>query len=151
MAANAPFSSVMLLVDGTDAAVRAADYAIDLCRFAAARLIAVAVVDTETLRNLLSSRIMVEAEMKEFEAELRLSFEKHLRNVQQAASDRNVTAQTVLLKGSTHSAVLEEIRRRKPDLLVMAGYSSSLLKRDLAARERQLVLDEATLPVLLVR
>ena len=151
MAAKSPFSSVLLLVDGTDAAVRAADYAIALCQFAGARLVAVAVVDTETLRNLVSSRIMLEAEMKEFEAELRLSFDRHLRNLQLAASDRNVQIDTLLLRGSTHSAFLEEIRRRKPDLVVMAGYSSSFLKRDLAARERQLVLDEATAPILLVK
>jgi len=67
MADKGPINAVMLMVDGTDACLRAAEYAVRLCSFAKARLMAVAVVDTETLHGLLSTRIMVEAEMKEFE------------------------------------------------------------------------------------
>jgi len=151
MAAKAPFSEVLLMVDGTDASLRAAEYAVELCRFAQARLAALAVVDTETLRNLLSTRIMVQVEMEEFEAELEASAEKQLKRVSQMASDSKVKVETIMMKGTTHTAFLEEESRRSPDLIVMGGYTSSILKRDLPARERQRVMDESATPILLVR
>jgi len=151
MAEKRPITHVLLMVDATDASLRAAEYRVRLCRHLGAKLTALAVVDTETLRSLLSSRIMVQAEMQDLEAELQSSAEKRLKNVAQLGSDHKVKIETVLMKGSTHGAFLEEVRRRRPDLIVMGGYTSSVVKRDLPARERQRVMDDTQVPILLVK
>ncbi|MGB3086789.1 MAG: universal stress protein, partial [Phycisphaerae bacterium] len=68
--AKSPVNHILIVADGTEESFNAADRAIDLARALGARLTALAVVDTETLRQLLSARILVDAEMGEFEKEL---------------------------------------------------------------------------------
>ena len=68
--ARSPVNHILVLVDGTKSSFRAADYAIELARAVGARITALAVVDTDTLRQLLNVRILVESEMVEFEDEL---------------------------------------------------------------------------------
>ena len=68
--ARSPVSHILVLVDGTQSSYRTADYAIDLARAVGARITALAVVDTDTLRQLLNVRILVDAEMAEFRRKL---------------------------------------------------------------------------------
>ena len=67
--AKPPIRHILVLVDGTEASYNAADAAIDLARSLGSKLTAMAVVDTDTLRQLLSVKILVDAEMGEFEKE----------------------------------------------------------------------------------
>ena len=55
-----PFEKILVVVDGTESAVKAAEYAIRLARVAPAKLTAVSVVDTDTLRKLMSARILAQ-------------------------------------------------------------------------------------------
>jgi len=131
--------------------LRAAEFAIHLAGAIPARLTAVSVVDTETLRKLMSVRILVEQEVREFETELERSQTRHLDYVHQLARKGGVQCAAVLGKGVCHSAVLNEQKARKADLIVLGGFRSSLTKMDLNARERQIILDEAPCPVLIVK
>jgi nucleotide-binding universal stress UspA family protein len=151
MAGIFPIGSIMVLVEGTDAATAAARYAIALAENQKAALFAVAVVDTETLKMLFSTKIMVQDEMADFEKELEYSDERRLRYVEEMAQEKGVKVESILLKGSCHSLVLKEIRERGTDLLVMAAFTSSMAKRDLPAKEKQLILNDITCPVILVK
>ena len=149
--AKPPFRHILVLVDGTESAIAAAKYAIQLARSSGARLTAVAIVDTATLKRLLSSQIMVAAEMEEYERDLEESSRGHLAYVSGLAREGSVKADTVLLKGSTHAAVLAEQKNVGADLIVLGAFRWTLAHRDQLARERQLLLDEAPCPVLVVR
>jgi nucleotide-binding universal stress UspA family protein len=142
--------SLMLVVDGTDSGVAAARYAVRSAAQHQAALTAVAVVDTATLKTLLKSSVLVEAEMQEFDQELEVSARANLNYVAQLASEQGITVEPVLKKGSAHSIVIDEARRLKPDLLVMGSFSTSMIKHDLSARERRLIVDEVKCPILLV-
>ena len=149
--ARAPFRHILTLLDGTEASMKAAKYAIELAKASRVKLTGVGIVDTATLKHLLSTQIMVAAEMEEYERELEESARGHLAYFIGLAREAGVSAETVLIKGSTHSAMLAEQKSSGADLLVIGAFRWTLAHRDQRARERQLLLDEAPCPVLVVR
>lgn len=146
-----PINHILVLVDGTDASFHAADLAIDLARCLGAKLTAISVVDTETLRQLLSVRILVDAEMGEFEQELQESARRHLADVRERAFNRHLVIEEVLVTGNVENVVPKEVHDRGVDLVALGGFQSSRALRDLVARQRQQIIDRATCPVLLVK
>jgi len=142
---------VLTLVDGTEPSLRAADAAIDLAIALGARLTAMAIVDTDTLRQLLSVRILVDAEMGEFEKELQASARRHLADVRLRAAGRDLVIDEVMAAGNSEAIVPKEVEARGIHLIVIGGFLSSRVTRDLLARQRQQILDHAICPVLVVK
>lgn len=149
--AELPFQTMIIVVDGSESAVKAAEYAIQLGRALPVQLVAVSVVDTETLRKLMSVRILVAQEVAEFESELERSQHRQLDQIIQIARKAGVALDTVVHKGVAHSAVLAEQKERRADVIVIGGFRSTITKHDLIARERQLIVDEAPCTVLIVK
>jgi len=146
-----PFKNIGVVVEGSDASMQAAKIAIELARAADAKLTAVSVIDTETLRALLSSHILVDEERKEFEVELEESNRRYLERVTEMAHKVRQEAQTVLLRGSFHSSILHEMKRKEFDLVIIGFATSGTTKRDLMTHERELLMNDATCPLLLVK
>jgi nucleotide-binding universal stress UspA family protein len=142
---------ILILVDGTKSSFQAADYAIDLARTLGARLTALAVVDTDTLRQLLNVKILVDSEMAEFERELELSAQNQLDEVRQRAMGKRVKFEDVRRSGNSEVIVPIELTQRNVDLLIMGAFQSERVKHDLIARQRQQILDRATCPILVVK
>jgi len=138
-------------VDGTEPSFHAADVAIGLARSLAARLTVMAVVDTDTLHKLLSVRILVDSEMGEFERELEASARRHLDHVRGRASARQVAIEEVLVTGLSEAVVPREAESRGVGMIVLGGFHSSRVSRDLLARQRQQIIDRAACPVLVVK
>lgn len=151
MPPNAQMRTVLMFADGSEAASRAMDVALLVAQAHEADLVAVAVVDTEILSMLLRQHILVRDEMVEFGAELEASAERQLRGFANQAKRQGVSLETALLKGNIHATILAEARRRKADLIVLAGFTSTMTRRDVLAKEKQYVIDEAPCPVLLVK
>ncbi|MFO8007895.1 MAG: universal stress protein [Candidatus Brocadiia bacterium] len=145
------YSNILLFAEGSEAGMQAARDAINLAADEDATLIIAAVVDTNTLKQLLSSRIFVQEEMEEYEDELEASSRKQLNYISQLADQADVDNRTVLLRGACHSVILREQKERGADLLVMGSFRATTSKRDVMAHEKQLIIDEIPCPVLLVR
>jgi len=145
------FKRILFLVDSTEATSAAAECAISLAKLCRAELVALSVVDTETLKELLTYKIMVAEEMKDYEEDLEHSSRRQLALVEEQAKKAGVEIRAVHKKGSIHSVVLAEQGSLKVDLIVLSGFRPSLVKRDLLAREKQLILDEATCGVIVVK
>ena len=150
MATKPVYRTIVLMLDGSEASKRAAAHAISLASNQGARLVAVAVVDTETLRQLLGFHILVDSEMRDFETDLETSARNQLSNVVDTAVKAKVDVVDVLIKGSQHSSILSEAKAHNADLVVLPTFQATRAQRDLAAREKQLIVDEAPCPVLLV-
>lgn len=146
-----PFSNIIILVDGTESALKAAGQAIELARATQVPITALSVVDTATLRKLMTAHILVEQEVSEFESELERSHQRHLDEVGRMGEQAGVTINRVMQKGVAHSVVLAEQKASKADLIVMGGFRSTITKHDLIARERQLILDEAPCTIMVVK
>ena len=142
---------IMVVADGSEAGFRAAALAISLTRSTGARLTAISIIDTETLRQLLTYRILVSQEMQDFEGELESSARQYLERVRTMAMDEKVAVDQLLVRGPYHQAVLSQQSQLAADLLVMAGYKSSRATKDLLAREYQKITDDCPCPVLLVK
>jgi len=151
MATVVPITHVVALVDGTESSFRAADVAIDLARSLDARLTAMAVVDTDTLHQLLSVKILVDSEMGEFEKELEASANRHLAQVCERGRDHRMAVEEVLVTGSAEVVVCREAQSRGVGLIVIGGFLSSRVSRDVLARQRQQIIDRAECPVLVVK
>ena len=149
--AKPPVNHNLVLVDGTEASFRAADRAIDLARALGAKLTALTVVDTETLRQLLNVKILVDAEMGEFEKELEESARRQLAEVRERALNQKVVIDEVLVTGNVETVVPKEVQDRGVDLIALGGFQSTKITRDLVARQHQQIIDRATCPVLVVK
>lgn len=145
------YSRILLFAEGSEAGMKAARDAIRLAADEKGLLIVATVVDTETLGQLLTSRILLQDEMEEYERELEASGRKHLNYIVNLAEQAGVKTRAALLRGSCNASILREQRERRADLLVMGAFRASTMQRDLMAREKQLIIDEIPCPVLLVR
>ncbi|MFW6189314.1 MAG: universal stress protein [Planctomycetota bacterium] len=149
--AEQTYSTILLFAESSEPGTKAARDAVNLAADEGATLVVAAVVDTSTLRQLLSYKIFVQEEMEEYEDELEESCRKRLNYVAGMADKAGVQNRTSLLQGACHTVLLREQKQRNADLLVMGAFRASTAKRDLMAHEKQLIIDECPCPVLLVR
>ena len=105
-----PFAPILLLVDSSETAVRAARRAVELAAMTSCKIYAVTVVDTETLSQLLKGKILVQDEMEGFEHDLTESSRRYLRMAGKVAQDAGVELEERLLKGGCHQTVLAQQR-----------------------------------------
>ena len=149
---KSPFAApILLVVDASDAVVRAAQLAVELAAAFKTSIVAVSVVDTETLGFLLRGNILVKDEMEELDRDLGESGGRYLRMAAAIAQEALVPCEQVLLHGSWHQSVVTKQREIKAGLLVVGGFSYSMMKRDVIGKAKQLIIDEVQCPVLIVR
>jgi nucleotide-binding universal stress UspA family protein len=141
----------LVLADGTEASFRAADHAIEIASAFHAALTAIAVVDTETLHQLLSARILVDAEMGELELELLQNAQSHLQEIESRARKRGIPIESVVCSGNTETILPREIHQRQIDLVAIGSFHSHDVTHDLLARQRQQILDHSPCCVLVVK
>ena len=145
------FNNVLLLVDGSESSVNAARYAVSLCKNVNSKLIGVSVVDVDTLNRLLSSHIFIQEEKEEYEREMEASNRGYLKFVEDLANRYRVKFESILVKGSIHRAILEEAKKHKVDLIVLGGWKRTVTSRDILAREREIILDESDVNVIVIK
>jgi len=142
---------VFLLVEGSDAGMRAAAYAVDLAQALGASVHALSVVETDTMSHLLSRSILVQSEMAELAEEMSKNARKHLDYVEGLCQQKWVPVETEQLEGSIHRSVLEALSKTPHDLLILGSFQATMTQRDLAAHEKQLIIESAPCPVLLIK
>lgn len=146
-----PSKRFLVFADGTEASFRAADCAIEMAEAFHATLIAIAVVDTETLHQLLSARILVDAEMGELEKDLHHNAQSHIQEIESRARKQGVPVESMVFAGNTETILSREISRRRIDLIAIGSFQSNDVRHDLLSRHRQQILDRATCCVLVVK
>jgi len=149
--AEAIFSHLLLLIDGSDPSIAAANYAMKLAASAGAKVTAIYVIDTATMEYLQQMRIFVTEEREEFEADLANTGKRYLDYASTIAQNHGVKVETRLEKGAIHQVMVRQARELHVDAIVLGGWRRTVTRKDATSVERQLILDEAECPVIVVK
>jgi len=149
------FRTILLAVDGSDEALRASKFAIMMAKQVEAELVALYVVDTATIKELLLSRIFIDEESKEYENSLEENGKKYLHLVGEQADSKKQKVETILERGSIYGKIIEIAMEKNADLIVVGarkrGVKADSSSRDLLTSEYNRVLREAGISVLFVK
>ncbi|MBQ6247662.1 MAG: universal stress protein [Kiritimatiellae bacterium] len=146
-----PFHHLLVIVDGTDTSDRAVRLAVALAAATRARVTAIAFVETDTLKRLLTVKVLSQAEMGDFEQGLEESARRQLAAAVATGKAGGVAIETAVVRGNSEETVPREVARRGNDLIVLGAFDSQRANRDLLARQRQQIVDRAPCPVLVAR
>ena len=146
-----PFRHLLVIVDGTETSARAVALAVSLAASTKARLTAIAFVETDTLKQLLSIKVLSEAEMGDFEKGLEESARRQLDAAVATGKAGGVAIEAAVVRGNSEETVPREVAHRGNDLIVLGAFDSQRANRDRLARQRQQIVDRAPCPVLVAR
>lgn len=149
------FKTIVVAVDGSKASSRAFAVALGFAKDQNARLHAVHVIDDSSVSRDFLPAVHVPAEY--FEAvlnDLRTSHGRVLAALQKLAQKANCPLIATLLETkaeSVSSAVLRYTKKVHADLLVLGTHGRRGLRRLVMGSDAEMILREASLPVLMVR
>ena len=141
---------MVVAVSGSEASINAAKYAIALARGYRSRVLAVYVVDTATLRELLMSRIFIEEESADYEKSLEQNGHRYLNYVAELAAKKGVQVEMILRRGSISTEIVEVAEDNNAGLILLGGFEDKGL-RDTLSRQRREVVRLARCSVLIVK
>ena len=151
MAEEKLLRKILVVADGSSESINACKFAITMAKQYGVALYATYVVDTATLEQLLKSHIFVADEKEEYEKDIEMNGQRHLEYIKLMAVENDVDIKTSLLKGSIHSSIIAEAKSIGADAIVIGGWKDTRTRMDLAAKERQYILDTAPCSVIIVK
>ena len=136
---------LLVVVDGSKAANDALEYAIVMASGLGCELAVAFIIDTASMDILLQMNIFVSEERDDFEQEL----EHKGRRTLEAVRER--CRQAGLRVGCVHQVALLAARKLSADTIVIGGWHNTSTRKDTTSVERQLILDQADCPVIVVK
>ena len=146
-----PIERIMVYVDGTEQSITAAQYALCLAQATRAELIALDVINTRALGDLVRTRIFLEEEQAEYQQDLEADAQRYLNHVQTMAQQKGVSVKTVSVSGAIHTEIQSQIRELEADLLVIGELSRIRSRRDEFYNEVERAMRGVTCSVLIVK
>ena len=146
------FQNVLIVVNGSEASIQAAQYGILMAKLYRCSLKAVYVVDTATLKQLTLSKFFVADESHEYEASLSSDGARYLHYVEDLGKAKGIKIESELRKGSVWSEVVTTANDMKADLILLGGFESHTDdNRDVLSTAYREILINANCSVLMVR
>ena len=146
-----PIDRILVYVDGTEASITAAQYAICLARAYQAELAALYVVNTRALNELLKARIFIQAEEQEYKRDLDEDANRYLNHVRSLARKKGLALETISASGNVHQEIKDCIRERDIDMLVIGELSHVRSRRDEFYDEAERAMRSVSCSVLVVK
>jgi nucleotide-binding universal stress UspA family protein len=146
-----PMKKVLVYIDGTEQSLTAAQYAICLCRSTGAQMIALYVVNTRALSDLLKTRIFLKEEQEEYRRDLEADAEKYLNHVRNMARQKGLIIETMSVSGTVHQEIKNKITEFDIDLLVLGELSRIRSRRDELYNESERAMRNVPCSVLIVK
>jgi nucleotide-binding universal stress UspA family protein len=141
---------ILVYIDGTEASITAAQYAVCLASFFRAELVALYVVNTRAIEDLLKARIFLEDEQIEYEHDIEADAERYLNHVDDLAVKKGVALSKRSAKGSIHSEIINTIKEGA-DLLVIGELPRIRSRRDEFYDESERAMRMAPCSVIIVK
>lgn len=139
---------ILVAVSGSDSSINASKYAIILSKTFGFELVAVYVVDTQTLKDLISTKIFIQDESSEYEKGLVSNGNRYLAYIEELAKSKGVKVKKILKNGNIASSILEASIEEDVDLIVLGGWEVNRSKRDLISRAHMEIMMDSKIPVL---
>lgn len=142
---------ILLVVDGSQPSAQATDFAIKFARMNNSELLASYIIDTATMDCLTQMRILVQEEREELQRDLEAKGQRYLARVRQLAAANALEVRTHISRGRFHQVILHLAREHKCDAIIIGGWKNEIQRKDSSSVERQLILDLAECPVIVVK
>jgi nucleotide-binding universal stress UspA family protein len=143
--------TVVVAVSGSEASINAAKYGIVMAKVYKCRLLAVYVVDTATLKELLLSKIFVEDESAEYENSLEKNGRRYLDYVLDLAGKKGVEVEALLRKGAISTEIVEAADENDVDVILLGGFEEKANFRDTISRHHREIMRNARCSILVVK
>ena len=143
--------NVLVYVDGTEGSITACQYAVLLAKCTGANLVAMYVVNTRALQDLVKTRIFLPAEQDEYQLDLEADAERYLAHVRHLAEQKGVPLEVVKRSGTVHQEIRAEVLRRKVDTLVLGELGGVRSRRDEFYDESERALRSVPCTVIVVK
>ena len=144
------FNSILVVINGSEASVQAAQYGILMARLYRCDMKAIYVVDTATLKELTISKFFVTEECLDYENSLTEDGKRYLSYVENLAKAKGIKIETELRKGSVWSEVVGYAEDSKVDLILLGEHQHSEEKDAITSTYKEII-SHAGCSVLVVR
>ncbi|MDR2245200.1 MAG: universal stress protein [Treponema sp.] len=144
-------SDLVVGINGSDASILAAKYAIVLAKQQHCRLTAVYVVDTATIRQLTLSKIFIQEESQEYEHSLEANGHRYLSYIGELARPKGVKVDREIRHGAVYTEILKIADEKKANLILLGGWERDRSTRDIMGNSYREVMVNAKCSVLLVK
>ncbi len=141
----------LLVVDGSQPSMQATEFAIKFARQTGCELVAAYIVDTATLDYLLQMHIFVEDEREELEHDLENKGRRYLASVEAQGKEAGVLIKSHLCSGRFHQSILHIASELQVEVIIIGGWKNEIKQKDASSVERQLIMDLAECPVIVVK
>jgi nucleotide-binding universal stress UspA family protein len=144
-------SNIVVGINGSDASILAAKYAIVLAKQQHCRLTAVYVVDTATIRQLTLSKIFIQEESQEYERSLEDNGRRYLTFVEELARPKGIKIEKEIRNGAVYTEILKVSEEKKADVILLGGWEKDRSTRDIMGQSYREIMVNAKCSVLLVK
>ena len=145
------FTSIVVAVNGSDASILAAKYAIVLAKTCRCRLSSVYVVDTATIRQLALSKILIQEESLEYEKSLESNGDRYLSFIEELARAKGIKLEREMRRGAVYTEILAVADEKKADLIILGGWEKDRNPRDIISHSYREVMVNAKCSVVLAK
>ena len=145
------FSNIVTAVNGSDASVLAAKYAIVMAKLYSCKLSVVYVIDTATIKHLTLSKIFIQEESMEYEMSLEANGERYLSFVEELAEDKGVKIDREIRRGAVYTEIITAADERKADLIILGGWEKDRSSRDIIGHAHREIMINAKCSVMVIK
>jgi nucleotide-binding universal stress UspA family protein len=142
---------ILVYVDGTEQSVTAAQYAICLASGFRAELLALYVINTRAMEDLLKAQIFLQNEQVEYERDMEADAQRYLNYVNELALKKGLTVSKHHARGSVHKEIEKLVKDEGVDLLVIGELSRIRSRRDEFYDETERAMRSVPCSVLIVK
>ena len=144
-------NKILIYIDGTEQSITAAQYAICLASSFRAELLALYVINTRAMEDLLKAQIFLQNEQVEYERDMEADAQRYLNYVNELAIKKGITIAKHSARGSVHKEIDKLVKEEGVDLLVIGELSRIRSRRDEFYDESEQAMRSVSCSVLIVK
>jgi nucleotide-binding universal stress UspA family protein len=146
-------SNILVPTDGSEAAQKAARYAIDLAKQLKCAIIVLSVIDNRSLMaQTISAQENVRHIMEPMEDYLREAADEYAREIKEICDENGVRSKILVTSGHPAEEITKEAESSSADLIVMGSHGrSALIAAFLGSVAYSIIHKETKIPVLIVK